>query len=399
MNMGIKTEDIHTIDQMRRKKSEIVNLRRWFHEHPEPSFKEYNTSAKIRNILENMGIEYQRVGETGTVGIIRGMSEKPVVGLRADIDALEIKEENRVPFRSQMPNMMHACGHDGHIAALLAAAGFLSDERKKLIGTVKLIFQPAEEVGKGAATIVESGLISNVDAFFGLHVTPELQTGRISIKRGIIMAGANSLKITIKGEMGHAALPHRTKDAIVAGCAVVTALQHIVARETNPASPAVVSVGTFHAGTRGNIIADQAEISGTVRIISEEDRTFVEKAVQRIVKNVAAAYNVQAKTECSFATGIVLNSDELFPTVYRAAKNIISESDIVQLPAKMTTDDFCEYGKIAPSFYALTGVDGGKSGDVPSPLHSGSFMLDEDVLPTAAALYVEFVHCFFNGEK
>lgn len=377
------------------REAEIIELRRWFHRRPEPSFHETETAAKIRAVLEELGIEYRTAGETGTVGVIRGTEDGPVVALRADIDALEIEEENDVPFRSQKPGLMHACGHDSHTAALLAAARILREEREKLCGTVKLVFQPAEELGRGAAVIRKSGLVGDAGAFFGLHVTPSLRTGQISLAEGPIMAGANSLHVVLRGRSGHAAAPQETRDAVAAGSAVVTALQQIVARETDPVSPVVVSIGMFRAGTRGNIIADRAELTGTVRVVSEEERIRVSEAVKRVVGGVAAAYGVRAETECGFATGIVVNSAELLPTVRRAALRIVPESDLVRLPIRMTTDDFWEYREIAPSFYALVGADGGPPSLRPAPLHSGSFLLDEAALPIETALYVEFARSFF----
>lgn len=385
------------IELAQSRKEKTVALRRWFHEHPEPSFHEAATAARIRSELEKLGIEYRTAGETGTVGVIRGAGNGPTVALRADIDALEITEETEVPFRSRKPGLMHACGHDSHTAALLTAAAILREERETLGGTVELIFQPGEETGDGAKIVRESGLVDDADAFFGLHVMPSLRTGRISIGEGAVMAGANNLRIVLHGRSGHAAVPQETRDAVVAGSAVVLALQRIVARETDPVSPAVVSVGMFRAGTRRNVIADRAELTGTVRIVSEEDRARVAEAVSRIAAGTAAACGVRAETDCSFSTGIVVNSAELYPVARAAAARVVPESGVVRLPVCMVSDDFYAYREIAPSFYALVGVGGGPP-DVPAaPLHSGRFILDEAALPIEAALHVEFARRFLES--
>ena len=385
------------VELARRREKEIVELRRWFHRHPEQSQREIETAAKIREELEKIGVEYRTVGETGTVGIIRGARRGPVVALRADIDALEIEEENDISFRSLTPGMMHACGHDTHTAALLAAARILWEERESLGGTVKLIFQPAEELGRGAAAIRGSGLVDDANAFFGLHVTPSLRTGQISLAEGTVMAGANSLHIIIRGRGGHAATPHAARDAVVAGSAIVTALQQIVSRRTDPVSPAVVTVGMFHAGTRGNIIADRAELTGTVRIVSEEERERIAETVVGIVNGIAAAYDVSAQTECAYSTGLVVNSPELLPVVRAAAASVVSEAGLVREPVRMAADDFYEYGRIAPLFYAMVGVNGGQREDVPAPLHNGRFFPDEAALPIEAAIHVEFVRKYTAG--
>lgn len=391
------SQEERAVDQARRRAAELTELRRWFHRHPETSFHETGTAAKIRAELTAAGIPFQTVGETGTVGVIMGSRPGPTVGLRADIDALEVQELNDFPYRSETPGLMHACGHDSHMAALLMAARILQQGRDRLAGTVKLVFQPGEEVGSGAAGILQSRLVDDVSAFFGLHATPSLRTGQISIREGTVMAGSNFIRITLRGKGGHAATPHRARDAVVAGSAVVMALQSIVSRETAPVVPAVVTIGMFRAGTRGNIIADRAELTGTARVTSETERARVADAVRRVVAGTASAYGVEAEIKCERATGIVSNSAELVPVVRRAARAVVSETGVVTLPVCLTTDDFYQYRKIAPAFYALVGVSGGTAETEPAPLHSGAFCLDEEALPIEAALHVEFVRQFLAG--
>ncbi len=371
-------------------------LRRWFHAHPESSLKEYKTSQKIKEVLDKLGIQYQGAGETGVVGVIKGTApgadEGRVIGLRADIDALEIQEENDVPYKSVNDGLMHACGHDAHTAALLGAAKILQQDKAHIPGTVKLIFEPAEEIGRGADIIIKSGLVDDVKAFFGIHVTPRLKTGQVSLVSGPIMAGANSLIIEVTGKSGHGAQPDQAVDAIFAGSAIVQSLQEIVSRETDPVEPAVVTVGTFYSGTRSNIIANKAVLTGTVRVITEKSRTKVAKAVKRVVAAVADAFRVKASVECEYVTPIVINDEKLCGIAEDSVKALISEKAIVRLPIEMGTDDFAVFSTIAPAFYAKAGIAHGKV----YPLHHERFDIDEESLEVLSGLFVEFVNQYFK---
>jgi len=381
---------------------DTVALRRWFHQHPEPSLKEYKTSDKIKEELKKLGIKYDSVGETGIVGVIKGEEKGPVIGLRADIDALEIQEKNEVSYKSLNEGLMHACGHDGHISSLITAARILQKEKEHLKGTIKLIFQPAEEIGYGADLIIKSGLVSDVNAFFGLHVTHRLKTGQVSLVSGIIMAGANSLKIELTGQSGHGARPNEAIDAIFAGSAIVQSLQQIVSRESDPVEPTVITIGTFNAGTRSNIIANKAFLSGTVRVVTEESRKKVSEAVKRVAKDVATAFRVKAEVECEYVTPIVINDGSLYNVAVSAAKAILSEKAIVQLPVEMGTDDFAVFNTVAPAFYAKVGIasteneENGEHNKI-YPLHHEKFNIHEDSLAISVALFVEFTHKYFDA--
>ncbi|MCB2294826.1 amidohydrolase [Clostridium algoriphilum] len=376
---------------------DTIELRRWFHQHPESSLKEYSTSKKIKEELKKLGIEYNSVGETGIVGVIKGGGNGFVIGLRADIDALEIQEQNQVNYKSLNEGLMHACGHDGHISSLITAARILQNEKEHLLGTVKLIFQSAEEIGYGADLIIKSGLVSDVKAFFGLHVTPRIKTGQVSLVSGIIMAGANNLKIELNGKSGHGAQPNQGIDAIFAGSAIIQSLQQIVSRECDPVEPIVITVGTFNAGTRANIIANKAFLNGTVRVVTEESRKNVSKAVKRVVKDIAAAFRIKAKVECEYATPIVINDTSLYHVAVSATKEILSEEAIVHLPVEMVTDDFAVFSTVAPAFYAKVGVAAAGSEKPAYPLHHENFNLDENSLAICSALFVEFTHQYFSS--
>lgn len=344
----------------------------------------------MRNELTNLGIPFVVTGETGTIGIVRGQNDFPVIALRADIDALEITEQNDIAYKSQNEGIMHACGHDAHTAALLTAAKILNKYKSEIKGSVKLIFQPAEEYGQGAQTVIASGELNDVNAFFGIHVKAGLDVGKVALQKGAIMGGANSLNITVTGKSGHGGHPDEAIDAIVAGAEIVEALQHIVSREIPPTEPAVVSVCQFHAGTRNNIIAKEAHISGTVRIASEKTRLQISEAVERIASGIGSAHRVKTEVDCTYATPILINSNELYEIVANATESVLSKEAIVSFTPQLGTEDFSRYGEIAPIFFTFIGSGGC------FPHHHERFDIDEKVLPIAVALYSSFVFEFFD---
>jgi amidohydrolase len=386
-----------SLDLAARLAGHTITWRRWFHEHPESSHKEIETTEKISQILNELGIPFKTAGPTGLVGVIKGTSTGPVIGLRADIDALEIEEQTSLPFASKNKGIMHACGHDGHMAALLTAAEILSQERSHLPCTVKLIFQPAEEIGDGAQTIVNSGLIDDVEAFYGFHVSPALKVGQISVVNGPVMAGSNGIRITLTGKSGHGASPHLAVDSVVAASALVQSLQQIASRESDPVEPSVLSIGYLHAGTRGNIIANNAELRGTLRVVTEESRERLSKAVLRIIRHVAEAYRVKADAICKFSTPIMVNDEQLYHIAFKSVCEILSNQAVVTLPIEMMTDDFAVYRQIAPIFYAKVGVASSEVDAPVFPLHHEKFTLDESSLTIASALFVEFVKQHMKG--
>ena len=366
---------------------ETAELRRHLHQCPESCFAEYKTAAFIRKRLKDLGVPFEQAGETGTVAFIRGEAAVsgpgPVAALRADIDGLEIDEQNDVPYRSRHEHLMHACGHDAHSASLLCAAKLLTAHRRDFPGTVKLIFQPAEESGAGAEPLMRTGLLDDVGAFFGIHNQPDLPVGKIGLHAGAVMAGANTLNIRLKGKGGHAGYPHSACDVIAAGAAIVEGLQHIVSREIPPTESCTVSVCQFHAGTLDNIIAGEARLSGTLRITGEDTRRKAAEAVKRICAGIGGAHRVEAETVCEYATPVMINSEELYGLALAAATEVLPDSPIDFIP-QMGTEDFSRYARIASAFFAFVG-SGGKH-----PLHHERFDIDEGMLPVAAALYANF---------
>jgi len=265
---------------------EMVHIRRYLHQHPELSFKEFKTAAYIADYYRNLGVEVQtNVGGNGVVAKINGKHPGKTVALRADFDALPIQDEKDVPYKSTVPGVMHACGHDGHTATLLVLAKVLHELRDELKGEYVLIHQHAEEYAPGGAiTMIEDGCLNGVDVIFGTHLWATEPTGTIQFRVGPIMAAADRFEITIQGKGGHGAQPHRTKDAIVCASQLVVNLQQIVSRKVNPIDSAVVSIGSFVSDNAFNVIADKAKLIGTVRTFNEEIRNFIEKDIERIVQ-------------------------------------------------------------------------------------------------------------------
>src|SRR5712692_1673213 len=289
------------IDSARSMEHRIVSTRRTIHSHPEMGYQEEQTSTLVQARLRDLGIPFKAgLAKTGVVAQIRGeLGDGPCVLLRADMDALPIDEKSGVPFASEVPGVMHACGHDAHTAMLLGAAQLLMDRRSTFAGTVKLMLQPAEEGGGGAARMIEDGVLAAppVDAAFMLHVWPDLDAGVVSCGPGPQLAGADAFTITIEGQGGHAAYPHQTIDPVVVGAQVVMALQTLVAREVDPTVPAVVTLGSFKAGNVSNVIADRAVLLGTIRAFDIALFAHLEDRLREVVTGVASALRAKAHIE------------------------------------------------------------------------------------------------------
>ncbi|MBA3822908.1 MAG: amidohydrolase, partial [Ktedonobacterales bacterium] len=277
---------------------QLVADRRHIHQHPELGFKERETAAYVAERLAKLGIEHQTgVAQTGVVGLIHGAHPGRCVLLRADMDALPLTEETGAAYASQTPGVHHACGHDGHTAMLLAAAEILQQHRDQLHGTVKLVFQPAEEGPGGALPMIEAGVMENphVDACFGLHLSNDNPLGTLVVQGGALQASADTFEITINGMGGHGAAPHQTVDAIAVGAAIIGELQRIVSREIDPLDPAVITVGAFHAGSAHNIIPPRAELRGTIRTLDADVQDLIHRRIREVAEGVAAAARAKAE--------------------------------------------------------------------------------------------------------
>lgn len=365
-------------------------MRRYLHQYPEPSMKEYETTAYIRNCLTESGIPWMEAGETGTVAVIEGNAPKPVIGLRGDLDALEMDELNDVPYCSKKKGLMHACGHDGHTAALMGAAKYLYEHKNEINGTVKLIFQPGEENGQGARSVVESGAIDEVEGIFALHVSSSLATGEVTIRKGVMSSANDKFRIWITGKGCHGSAPQNGADALLAGTALTQTMQSVITHESDPLKPTVMTIGIFNSGTAFNILPENTYIEGSIRVLEEEQREVNRNAIRRMAKNVAAAYRCTVKTEFESTAKVVYNDEVLTDHAIRAAEKILGKNHVREQELSMGAEDFAEYLAVCPVTYMNVGSRNEELGII-APHHHGKFEIDEDCLPISMALYVQFV--------
>jgi len=372
-----------------------VATRRHFHENPEPSMKEFNTQKRIMEELKVMGIEHYPCGGTGVVGIIKGKGPGKTIALRADIDALEVQEENPVPYKSKIDGMMHACGHDTHISGLLTAAKILNEIKDEFDGTVKLIFQPGEEVAQGALAMIKDGVMEGVDGIFGIHIWNDVETGKVSVEAGPRMASAGMFKVYITGKGGHGAMPHQTVDASVVASAIVMNLQSIVNREINPSDPAVVTVGMIRSGSRWNVISGEAYMEGTTRCYSMEVNKAFEGQIRRIVEMTAQAYRAEARMEYTQMTIPTINDPMMSAIAAESVKKVAGEEGLVTFEKTSGGEDFAFFSEYAPSAFAFVGSKNTAKLDY-YPHHHPKFDIDEDALGVSAGLYTQFALDFLS---
>ena len=372
---------------------EIIAWRRHFHTHPELGYAEHHTAAFVAEKLRGWSVEvYEAVGGTSVVGILRGAKPGLCVALRADMDALPVEEETGLPFASQNPGCMHACGHDGHMAILLGAAKVLSDKRSEFTGTVKFIFQSAEECSPrgGALPLIEAGVMENpkVNFVFALHLWPELPPGKVGVKAGPLMSAADRLQIHITGLGGHGAAPHYAVDSVVVASHIVTALQTIVSRQTDPLEPAVVTIGQFAAGQRHNIIAATAYLDGTVRTQSETVRQTLPKRIAQLVEGIAAGFNARASVDYEFGYPTLHNHPQGSQLVAEAVSLALGKDCVVILERpSMGGEDFAYYLEHAVGAMFWLGC---QDPHMPSfPIHNSRYNFNERVLVRGAAVRAE----------
>jgi amidohydrolase len=370
--------------------NEIVANRRHIHQYPELSFEEVETAKYISQKLHDYQIEHTpNVGGNGIVGLIKGKNpNKKTVALRADIDALPIQETNEIDYKSKINGLMHACGHDVHTACLLGAAAVLNELKAEFEGTIKLIFQPAEEKLPGGASImIADGVLENpkVNSIFGQHVHPPLSVGKVAFRPGMMMASADELFLTVKGVGGHAALPQNVIDTVLIASHIIIALQQITSRNANPGVPTVISFGKVIANGATNIIPSEVKIEGTFRTFDEEWRKEVHQKIRKIATGVAESMGGSCEVHIPSGYPHLKNNEELTLKSIEWAKSYLGAENVEEMPLRMTAEDFSFYTHHADACFFRLGT-GNIAKGIDSPVHTSTFDIDEDALKVGAGL-------------
>jgi amidohydrolase len=370
---------------------ELIGLRRDFHSRPELGFREFETSRRIQGYLQALGLEVKSLAQTGVVGLLRGKRSGKTVMLRADMDALPIQEENDLPYRSQCPGVMHACGHDGHMAMLLVAAKILARHREELAGCVKFVFQPNEEVA-GAGAMIEAGVLRDpaVDAAMALHLWSALDSGTLGVSAGPVTATLSVFELAILGKGGHTGFPEAAIDPILAAANVVQTVQSIQTREISQLKPTVIMFGSINGGTKANIVPESVRLAGSLRYLYEAGTPGAEDPegrFERIVKGVCEAHRTRYTLSFNLENRAVVNHPELAALVRRCAQDTLSDSIRVVDYSCLAAEDFSEYCRQVPGVLSFLGT-GNRSKGSDFPHHNPRFNIDEDSLPRGAELHV-----------
>ena len=367
----------------------MVADRRHLHEHPELGMQEVETARFVAGRLHQLGLDDIRTGiaNTGVTALIRGTNPDgpgagKVVMLRADMDALPIEEENDVEYRSQNPGVMHACGHDAHTTVLLGTARILMGRRDQFAGTVKVLFQPCEEQPPGGARfMIEQGALDDprVDAAFGLHVAPDTPVGQVKVLAGPVSAASDTFHVEIQGRGGHGAYPHRTVDPVVVGARIISVLQTLVSRETDPLERAVITVGSLHAGEADNVVPDTASLAGTVRTFSEATRAHFARRIPEVVTGIAAALRATATIDYQPGYPSMVNDAAMADLVRRAATDVLGADNVLPGTPMMGVEDMAYYFQRVPGAFFNIGV-GNEARGITAGVHHPRFDLDEAAL-------------------
>ena len=386
--------------EAKRIEPEIIENRRTLHKHPELAYHEERTAKFVGDRLESFGVKVKRgVGGTGVLGTIEGAKRGRVVALRADMDALPVQEMAEVEFKSKSDGAMHACGHDTHMAMLLGTARILAENKDGLSGTVKFLFQPAEEHGGrgGALPMIEEGVMKNpkVDFVFGLHIDGARKVGEFGVREGPIMAAPDTFRVKIIGKGGHGSAPHQTIDPIYVAAHVILALQGVSSRMINPVRPFVITVGAIHAGTKENIIPDFADLEGTIRTLDEKTRKLAKRKVAEVAKGVSRSFGARAEVEFEKdAYPVTVNDPKTTAEAVRVLRRIPGMK-VKKVEAVLGGEDFSRFLQKAPGTFYFLGTNNPAKGCV-YPNHSSKFKVDEDVLKYGAASLAALAYEFGN---
>ena len=372
-------------------RSDIVGLRRHFHQHPELGLKEFETAKKVEGILRDLGLETKSfVKGTGVCGYLRGAKAGKTFALRADMDALPIQEESDVVFRSKTAGVMHACGHDAHTAMLLGAAMILSERTKDLPGNVVFLFQPAEETGQGAKEMVSEGAIEGVDGIVALHVTTQFPSGTLRYRSGPFMAAGDFFDVKITGKGGHAGLPHLAIDPITMAATAIGAVQTIISRELNPVESGVISICMMEAG-RGayNVIPESVSFGGTIRSLTPELRDYLPRRMKEVLEGIVSGMRGSYEFNLMPRFPLTVNDEGMISFVAKIASEMLGEGKVFEIKPMLGSEDFSFYLEKIPGAFVYLGVKNEAKGIV-FPHHHPRFDIDEDVLITGTALNAAF---------
>ena len=363
---------------------QLIAWRRDFHRHPEVAFEETRTSAVVREFLESLGLSVRSAGGTGLVAVLEGRPGGKTVALRADMDALPVQEQGGKEYGSLNRGVAHACGHDGHMAMMMAAAEVLTARKGEFSGRVVFLFQPAEEKPPGGAKrMVEEGALDGVDAVFGLHLWQAFPTGKVGVIKGPILAQADNFSIIVKGKGGHGALPHTAVDPIVAAAQIVANSQTIVSRNVDPLKPCVVTFGTVNGGTTNNIIPAEVALTGTVRTFDPAVQALAERRLREIAEETAKAFGASCQVDYMLGYPAVVNDAAMVDFATGVAKRVLGEGCLYPFDPVMGGEDFAFYLQKVPGAFIFLGAGDGHE----FPHHHPAFDIDERALPVGALLY------------
>ena len=372
------------------KHQEVIGIRNWLHQHPELAFEEEGTADYIAKYLDSQNISYTKgVAKTGILGVIEGRNpQKRVVALRADMDALEIVEQNLVPYKSMNKGVMHACGHDVHMASLMGTLSILNELKDEFEGSIKFIFQPSEEKYPGGASVmIKEGVLENPkpDAILGQHVFPELESGKVGFKVGKYMASTDEVYLEVIGKGGHGGIPHHVVDTVLIASHIVVALQQMVSRKANPSIPTVLSFGKFIANGQTNVIPSVVKLEGTMRTFDEEWRKQMHVEIEKMAKGMAQSMGGDCKTTIAHGYPFVDNDEAVTLRAKNAAIELLGEDRVVDLEMRMTAEDFSFYSQIIPGCFYRLGTANAEKGIV-SNLHTATFDADTESFQVGMAV-------------
>ncbi|MCD6435108.1 MAG: amidohydrolase [Clostridiales bacterium] len=376
----------------------VIQLRRYFHQHPEPSWNEFETSKYVKAELTKMGVPFISIAKTGVIATIEGNKPGKTVALRADMDALEILEENTTEYVSKNPGIMHACGHDGHTAMMLGTAKALSELKDYINGTVKLFFQPAEEMVQGAKLMIEEGALENVDGIMGIHLWSGIETGKISCEAGPRMASGDYVIVDIKGRGGHGSMPNQGVDAVLVAAAFITNMQMMVSREINPLDPAVLTFGEVKSGTRFNILSGSAHLEGTSRCFDPEIQKRFPEIIKRYGENIAKAYRAEFSLNYIIGTPPTINEPQCSEIAKNSVIDFLGSDGLISYEKTTGSEDMAYYLERVPGLIAFVGARNDEK-KANYPHHHPKFNIDEDSLEIGTELYVRFAIDFLNKFK